>query len=378
MPLNLSDLQTPLTKEAVRTILEELLTDAGMPVDAWQDEGAARAFLEGASGLGAELSQRIAELSKAGYLSTSEADFLTARVKSEFDEDRNAAVASVFDTSFANSSATTYGPFAAGGIIVRSSDGQVFESTGAETITAGTTTTVELKAQVAGAAGNIDAQTLQLVTSMAGVTVGFGGSFTTAGAEAERDPQLQERARTKWATLRVSKVSDGIRNLVRSVAPAVHGIAIDDDNPRGAGTVDVYLAAETATAGSGDVTLAQAALDDAFLGNGSVDQRVKAFAAPTAALNVGGTLYVSGTTSTQALANALAAWQDFLLTVPVGGFNLSPGPTNTVLRGQIIKALAAAAGVDSIDLTTPSTDQTISADTKVIEGTFTFAVVIIG
>lgn len=378
MPLNLSDLQTPLTPDSVRSILEELLVSAGMPVDAWQDESAARAFLEGGSGLGAQFSERVAELSRSGYLSTSEGTFLTALVKSEFDIDRNQAVSAVLPTTFNNSSGTTYGPFAAGAIIVRSNDSQVFENTGPITVTAGTTTPVELRAQSPGAQGNIAAQTMQLVTSMAGVSVGFAGAFTTAGAEAERDPQLRERARSQWATLRVTKVAAGVLNLSRSASASIYQVGIDDSNPRGAGTVDVYLAAETDAAGSGDVSDAQDAFDDAFLGNGSVTKRVLAKQANTTTQDVGGTIYVSGTTAGDALGNVLAAWRNFLLTVPVGGFDFAPGPSAVVLRGQIIKALAAASGVDSLALTTPASDVNVATGTKVQEGAFNFEVVILG
>lgn len=68
MPLSLADLQQPLTKDEVRTILEDLLEDASFPVTAWQDESAARAFLETQSALGAILSERVAYAAKQGFL----------------------------------------------------------------------------------------------------------------------------------------------------------------------------------------------------------------------------------------------------------------------------------------------------------------------
>lgn len=377
MPLSLVDLQTELAKEDVRTILEDLLEAADFPVDAWQDEGVARAYLETQSALGAIMSERVAFLSKQGFLTTAEADFLTALVKSHYDEDRNVAVKSVFPVVFANGGGITHTP-GAGEIVLRSDDGQTFTNTGAETITAGASTTVEVQAQAAGAAGNIEAQTLELVTPLAGVVAAFEGSFTVAGADAESDPKLRERARTKWGTLRVEKVREGVLNLAREASASIHGVAIDDDNPRGPGTVDVYLAGENATAGGADVTAVQAALDDAFFGNGTEDALVKAFAAPTTAQPVAAQIFVRGSTNAQVLANLNAAWEAFLVDVPVGGFDLSPGPVNVIPRAMIIAALAEAdPTILAVNLTSPAADVNVDPTTKVLDGGATFTITVL-
>lgn len=378
MPLSLADLQTAQTKEAIRDLLEGLLEDADFPVTAWQDESVARAFLETQSALGAVLTERVAALAKQGFLSSAEAEYLTALVASQYDEDRNPAVAAVFDVECANGGAVTHGPLAAGAILFRDGDGQIFESTGSETLTAGATTTVEVRAQVAGAAGNIEAQTLELATPLAGVVATCDGTFTTAGADAESDPKLRERARSKWGTLRVEKVRDGVLNLAREAAASVHGVSIDDDNPRGPGTVDVYLAAENATAGGADVTAVQAALDDAFFGNGSVDKLVQASAAPTTTQALAATVYVRGTTAEVVTPALDAAWAEFLTSIPVGGFDLSPGPTSTIPRAMIIGALGAAhSSILAVDVTAPATDVLVAAHTKVLDGGATFTVVVL-
>lgn len=377
MPLSLADLQTPLTRDDVRPILEENLQDLDFPVTAWQDESAARSFLETSAALGAVLSERVAELSKQGFLSTAEGDFLAALTASHYDEDPNPAVAAVFNVTFANSGGITHTP-AAGEVVLRSADGQTFTNTGALVVTAGADTTVAIQAQAAGAAGNIEAQTLELVTPLAGVVVTFDGTFTTAGADKESDPKLRERARSKWGTLRVEKVRAGVLNLARSAAPAIHGVAIDDDNPRGPGTVDVYLAAQNATAGGSDVTAAQAALDDAFFGNGAVDKLVQAFAAPTTTQSLVATIYARSVDAAQLELALDAAWEDFLESIPVGGFDLSPGPTHTIPRAMIIAALAGAhEGILAVDLTTPASDVSVAATTKVLDGGTTFTITIL-
>jgi uncharacterized phage protein gp47/JayE len=377
MPLSQVDLQTPLVKEDVRTILEDLLEDAGFPIDAWQDEGVARAFLETQAALGAITSDRIAALAKQGFLSTAEVEYLTALVKSHYDEDRNLATASVFPVTMVNSGGVTHTP-AAGAVVFRSDDGQTFTNLAALTLPLNSTTIVSVQAQAVGAAGNIEAQTLELVTPLAGVVATFAGTFTSAGTDAESDPKLRERARTKWAMLRVEKVRDGVLNLARNAAVAIHGVAIDDENPRGAGTVDVYLAAQNATAGGADVTAVQTALDGAFFGNGTVDQLVQAFPAPTVAQAVAATIYVRGVTTAQAEAALAVAWADFLVSIPVGGFDLTPGPTNTIPRGMIIAALGNAdPNILAADVTSPAADVTVDATSKVLDGGTTFTVVVL-
>jgi hypothetical protein len=175
MPLSLVELQTELAAEDVRTTLEDLLEAADFPIDAWQDEGVARAFLETQAALGASLSARVAYLSKQGFLSSAEADYLTALVKSHYDEDRNPALASVFPVTMSNTGGITHTP-AAGEIVFRSDDGQTFTNTGAEVLTAGADVVIEVLAQAVGAASNIEAQTLELVTPLAGVEATFEGS----------------------------------------------------------------------------------------------------------------------------------------------------------------------------------------------------------
>src|SRR3972149_1543297 len=108
MPVSLNDLQTPLSVESIRAVLEQLLTCLDFPVTAWQDESNARAFLELTAQLGAEFSKFSAEISKMVHLDTAEGEFLDAKLQSDYDELRQAAVAAVFPVRFVNSGAASY------------------------------------------------------------------------------------------------------------------------------------------------------------------------------------------------------------------------------------------------------------------------------
>lgn len=376
MALSLFDIQTPLSTESIRALLLDFLTAAGFPVEAWQDESAARALVEMAAQLGAEQSKPVALLAKMGFLDTSEADFLTAKVKSDYDEDRNVAIATVMPVRLVSSGAVTYVK-GAREIILTSSSGRTYSNVAGASVTAHDTTVVNFVAEVAGSAGNVPAQTMQLTTPLAGVTAVFDGGFITAGADEESDVAVRERARTKWATLRTEKIRAGITNLVRTAAPSVTGHSIDDENPRGPGTLDVYLAGDNATAGSGDVALVQTALDAALFGTGTDESAGLAIAAPTLSLDLTATIYVRGVTDTAALTDLAAAWSAFLVTVPVGGFDLSPGPQNVILPGQIVDIFSEVAGVVSTSVDIGGDQIDIPAHTKVLEGATAFTIVVL-
>jgi uncharacterized phage protein gp47/JayE len=378
MALSLFDLQTPVSRESVRAYLVSLLVDAGFPVDAWQDESAARAFLELQAQAGAQQSIPVAALAKMGFLSTSEADFLTALVKSNYAEDRTLAVTTVMPVSLINSGSTTYVK-AAREIIVQARNGRNFLNAASVSATAGATTVHSFVSELPGAASNVPAQDLTLTTPLAGVVARFSGAFTTAGADEEGDPQIRERASTKWAALRVEKIDAGLVNLARSAAPAIWGVALNSENPRGPGTVDVYLAASNATAGAADVALVQTALNGALFGTGTAEVAGLAIAAPTLTLDLAMTVYVRGITAADATAALAAAWTEFLLTVPVGGFDLSPGPQNVILPDQITDWMASLSGVVASSVTSPTADPiAVPLYTKVLQGTVAFNIVVLG
>lgn len=369
MPLSIDDIQEPLTIDELKSFLFEKLSELNFPVEAWQDEGGARSFVELQSATGVELSKVIAQLATLPYLGDATGKFLSKLTQSHYDEPRAVAVRTVFDVDMVNSGGSSH-VIALRQLISKASNGTTFTNITAPVVTAGVTTTVTWEAQIAGSASNVPAQTLELVTPLAGVQAVYDGNITTVGADEESDPKLTERARGKWGTLRVSKIEEGVRNLVRTAAPNIHSVGFNSQNPRGPGTVDVYLAAQNATAGGADVIAVQAALDVAFFGNGTVTKLVEAIAAPTIAQNLTGTIYFTGVEPTDLANNILAAWREFLAEIPIGGFNLSPGPVNVLLQGQVVNKLSDVSGVVGIVLTVPAPLTVIPANTKVIEGTF--------
>jgi uncharacterized phage protein gp47/JayE len=191
--LSLSDLQEPVTKESVREVIFGVLSDANFPVDSWQDEGAARSFVEVQAHLTAVQSQSVAVLARMCFLATAEGAFLDALVKSHWQLTRNAAVAARFDVTMVNSGAATHN-VTPGSVLLRASNGQIFQSNESATISANDDTVVEFVAQIAGSDGNVVPQDFELVTPLAGVVASYDGSLIVAGADLESDSKLRERA----------------------------------------------------------------------------------------------------------------------------------------------------------------------------------------
>jgi uncharacterized phage protein gp47/JayE len=380
MPLSLKDLQTPLTVDQVKEVIFPILTQAEFPVEAWQPNGAARSFVESQAGVASQQSQSVAQIAKLAYLPTSETsndgatgDFMDHLGVSHYDEFRKEATQTVFEVSFINTGGTTHGPLAAGAVTLKAKNGTTSKNVNALTSGAGTVTVHQFIADVAGADSNVPAQILEFITPLAGVTANFSGLYISAGANSETDSKYAERSRSKWGALRVDKAELGFLYLARQAASAVTSVGIDAENPRGPGTADLYLAAFNATAGSADVIAVQAALDLAIFGNGSITKQVLAIAAPTQIVNVAATIYFKGVNDTDLRNGLEAAWRAFLATVPLGGFDFSPGPSHIILTSQIETTLKEVPGVSAVVVTNPTgLGLAIALNAKAIEGTMSF------
>lgn len=367
MTLSLSDIQTPLTREQARESLLATLTELGFPVAAWQEEGVARSLVEACAALIAQQSEVLSVIAQMAFLDTSSSTLLDALALSHYQLTRLAGARARLSVTLSNSSSTTYGPIAAGGIQLRALDGLTFASVASATMNANSATVVQFDAADIGSAGNIPAQTLTMVTPFAGVSAVYADVLVAAGADAETDAALRARCRAQWGTLRIERASLGVEALARNASAAVALTAVNARAPRGPGTLDVYLAGQDGAVGGADVTAVQTALDAAFFGNypGATVPAALAIAATTQTLPVTATLYIQAADAAAVDAAARAAWVEFVRTIPLGGFDLSPGPTNIILRSQIADAFGSVAGVVAVDVTTPAADVTIPALVKV-------------
>jgi hypothetical protein len=216
---------------------------------------------------------------------------------------------------------------------------------------------------------------------MAGVRV-TSDTLDRSGIDEESDPRLQARNSSKWSQLtEFELIGDRVENIALNVSSAITAVGLDDQNPRGAGTFDVYLAGLDATAGSEDVTAAQAAFDARVMGSGATPKTCMVYAAPEAALNLVGTVYYSSNFTASAVQSQVeAALVAFIRTVPLGGFDFSPGPSAVVPKNDIEAVISTITingirPVKTVVLTTPTGNHAVPSFGKVTRGTWSLTYV---
>jgi hypothetical protein len=103
---------------------------------------------------------------------------------------------------------------------------------------------------------------------------------------------------------------------------------------------------------------------------------VQAIAAPTQIVNLTAAVYFKGASQSDVQNGLLAAWRALLQSVPLGGFDFSPGPSHIILTSDIEATLKSVTGVTAVVVSGISgIGITVALNTKVIEGTETFTLV---
>jgi uncharacterized phage protein gp47/JayE len=263
-----------------------------------------------------------------------------------------------------------------GQLIASDDQKREYRNTTGGTLSAGGTLELQWEATIAGADHNTgDGTVTRLLTPLAGVTVANSVGtpwYTTTGADQETDAGLKERNRTKWATQSLEMVADGYRNYALSVAGIVK-ISIDDNNPRGENTIDVYVAAAAELAGEAEKQALQEIFAKRVFGASSTYEEPPTAGTTVAVLDVNtdeltltGTVYhdpnVSEANVTAAVEEALG---DFLDATPIGGYDFAPGPSNVITPGDILQVLEGVDGVRTVTLTAPTAPVSVGVRTLV-------------
>lgn len=240
------------------------------------------------------------------------------------------------------------------------------------TLAAGGTLDVTIEAVKAGLAGNVAANTItSFKTPLAGVTgtnpAGGGNTpwYTTSGEDPESDAALRLRNSTRFATQSVERIRDAYVQIALQASDSIRRCEVDDNNPRGEGTVDVYIAGDAGPVGTTEVTAAQNAFairvwrTDTYPPNNTTS-RVVVQSVSSLAVDITGTIYFSSSYAQATVqAKVEAAIQAFLRSVPVGGYPY-PTPGNKLPKNEIENAIRAVAGVKTVVLSAPAADTDLS------------------
>ncbi len=337
--LNWADIVEITHDDAKQTLLE-LLDSVGFTATSWQEGEPALACVELSAEIWKQLSKVAVFLKTMGLNSTSRGEALTRFADSHYDNQRSGAVAAQRRVTL--TCAATSGPHTVnlGALVLASPDGPTYRNV-ADGVTVypatlpsgGSLSGLIFEAEVAGlsASGKAPNTVTILQTTLAGVTV-ISDLAERDGSNEESDPVLQNRNTTKWALLtEFELIDDAVVNIALDATFGVTLVKVDSQNPRGAGTFDVYMAGDLVTASAGDITLAQAAIDARVFGSGATPKTCLVFGAPVAPLSFTGTIYYQGSYESADMALATDdAIKAFLKTIPLGGFDYYPGPSNVV------------------------------------------------
>ncbi len=232
-----------------------------------------------------------------------------------------------------------------------SSSGVMFDNAEPFTVVPNATVPVVLEAvpDFAGTAGNVPVgltwQNLPTLTNCTLTNPGMAGSWiTAAGVNAEADDSLVKRCLARWAATSYGGAASAYREWINAafayvgLTNPINRVGVDDTNPNGPGSTDIYLA-DTA----GPATVAELATVNSYLqprrSLGTGPLRVL----PAPALSVPIVASVYGNTNAVALAAALL--QGLEANVDLGG---------TIFWAELNALLMGIPGVRNVTLSSPA------------------------
>lgn len=353
MSLTLQQLLTPKTEEQALDELLAFLQGLGFTATSWQPGSKARHLVQLLARLRSSFSNTTLLITKGRYNDTAQGDWLTLKAKSDFNNERGAAVAAQIRVRFDDPDGN--GPYtvAASGLIVKDEDGATYRSIDALSLSEGASNVqIRFNAEVAGASSS--PASVSLVTPLVGVDVSLF-EIIRPGADPESDERLRDRNRSKWSSLSQAAPGDAYRTWAMEASSSVTRVWVDDLNPRGPGTIDVIIAGVSGALPGGVATTV-----DAYI-NGGIDgvyrrpltANLLVKNATNHTVNVTGILYSHASYDLATIRTTVQnKVNGYISTVPVGG---------TVLLAELYRQIMAVDGVRNVVLTAPTSDLTVTA-----------------
>lgn len=369
--------------EAKQSLVEQL--DAGgYTATAWQEGEPALAHVELTAEVWHQNSKVAVFVKESGLNDTAQGEALTRFSRSHYRNERAGATTAQRRVTLVCAAGAGPHTWDAGDVVIEHPDGPtyrlidngdpgvVFPITLAS---GGSQPDLIFEAEVAGTAANkIDGSVLSLLTTFAGVTVASDVAERDGSAQ-QSDAVLRDRNSTKWSLLtQYELIDEAVINICLGATVAVTGVAVDSQNPRGAGTFDVYMAGELGTASAGDIAIAQDELDRRVFGSGATPKTAMVFGAPEVPLDLTGTVYFKGSYDPTVIETAvLLALEEYVKLIPLGGYDFYPGPSNVVpindVEAEIREATVAGQAVSKTVVLTGAVDLSVAPFGKVVLGT---------
>ena len=389
MPLPFEEVITPVTAAEVKQEILDLCATGGLPTTSWQSGSVIRTIIAVMSNVIAIKSEVEVEIAKAGFGDLASPDWATIFAQAIYDVIRVLAEPATGTVTLTNTSLTNYSKNPGELIVAQDSGGAhpgvTYRNQDAIVIPAsGTLADVAVASDITGTQADASPNTVTiLVSSLVGVTV--TNPDPILGADDETTTALILRTRAKLASLSPLGPKDAYNYVVTtpfSSFPAIAGQTIDDASSpitRSSTTSDpttgflsVYIANAEGAPVSGDVDLAQEAVDkwaEPLCDTATV------IAASELSIDVTYTVNLqSSMTSAQVESLISLALSTYFAMLPIGGVVIpSVDPDNGyVFREPITQIIHdAVPGVKLVSLSVPSSDTLVAANEVPVLGTVT-------
>jgi phage-related baseplate assembly protein len=376
MALTIEQLRTPVSEDQCLETSLDVLEDFGFTARSWQSGSVHLTLLRLGCRAFAKATEYIASLTELAHFTLATGTAKTALAKNHFDYTRVAAGKT--QGYILHTCSSSAGPYTIStGQLVVSDDnfGFTYRNTTGGTLNTSGTLTLTYEAEVAGADRNVAVNSITtMVTPLAGVTVINSANpwITVQGLDEQTDASLEQAAIAKWGTLnQIAMPSDGYKFLALSVE-GVARVFVDDHNPRGQNTINIFLAGATGTAGGTSVTETQALVDT----KKAISSDPVVFAAAEVTVTVSGTIFAD---PSQGYASNDAAFLDalesYVNSLDIGGWRHPDTGFGYVVLSELIAALQNLDGVERVELTSPVIDTVLSKDQVAVVALGTLSVV---
>lgn len=381
MTITVQQIITPVTEEQALTTCLSILDSLGFSASSWQSGSRRRTVVQMFAKLYAQSTVTIADIASGGYNALAKGPWLTLFSDSHYDNQRIDAVRTQ-GTLLLISAANTPGPqsIAAKQLVFADNiHGYTYRNLNAFTLNVNASHSITIEADVAQAAGDVAVNTItEMKTPIVGCTVnnpaiGSTGTWITLnGADQESDLALSERNRTKWGTL---GIAPGIAYAyyARLGHASVRRVYVDDSNPRGPGTIDVYVASDSGPVAAGVVSDVTDYMDGTADGVEKIATTADllVFSAAALGVTVSAQVYIlaqyNNATTYAAIEAAVAA---YFKDLPIGGTRLTTGGVGAVRIGSLYAAILQVTGVQNVAFLSPTADVAMTAS-QVAVPTFT-------
>ena len=361
--LSFQQLTTPVTSDQMEEEIIQRLSEIGFSSRGWQSGSPQLSMVKLLAWLSSRFTVYADAIARAGVNDTATGDFLKRYSLSQYQNTKKPAVAE--QQLIRHTTLAGQGPYPVDIGDLKATDGKtVYVNIEAGTLTSAAPVNLIYEAEIPGAAGHAGPNTIvDLVSTVAGVTITNPDAIPVrGGADEESDKSLRERNSTRWATLAIDMPADGYRNVALGV-DGIERVAVDDTNPRGPGTVDVYVAGAAGPADPGAQANAQLAIDkrrSVTAKSSGITSGVIVQLPSTVSVVVAGIVYVDASYIAGAQDLVRAAVEDYINAVDIGGESLD-GVHRGITEDGITAAIRAVTGVKNVDLTAPLADLPLNA-----------------